>query len=89
MLFRSLLTAAFTDLAETLAKTRGALSAKRQTLVAPGIPTAPSGVPGLGTGDIAPKPNPLSGANPQLQPAPEGPKATWRYNPQTKQLEKL
>lgn len=70
---KDLLTAAFTDLAETLAKTRGALSAKRQTLVAPGIPAVPSGLPGFGEGDIAPKRNSLSGANPQLQPQAEQP----------------
>lgn len=85
---KDLLTAAFKDLSDTLLKTRSALSAKRQTLIAPGVPGTPT-VPGLGEGDVAPKRNPLSGANPQLQPAPEGPKATWRYNPQTKQLEKL
>lgn len=70
---KDLLTAAFTDLADTLNKTRGALSAKRQTLVAPGVPTAPSGLPGFGAGDFAPKQNPLSGANPQLQPQEEKP----------------
>lgn len=85
---KDLLTAAFKDLSDTLLKTRSALSAKRQTLIAPGVPGTPT-VPGLGEGDVAPKRNPLSGANPQLQPTPEGPKATWRYNPQTKQLEKL
>ena len=85
---KDLLTEDFQDLTDTLTKTRNALSAKRQTLVAPGVPGVPM-VPGLGEGDVAPKRNPLSGANPQLQPTPEGPKATWRYNPQTKQLEKL
>jgi len=85
---KDLLTAAFNDLQTTLKNTQGALLAKRQTLTAPGVPAVPA-VPGLGAGDVAPKRNPLSGANPQLQPAPEGPKATWRYNPQTKQLEKL
>lgn len=85
---KDLLKSAFDDLKAAHEGAKASLLAKRQTLIAPGVPGAPT-VPGLGEGDVAPKRNPLSGANPQLQAAPEGPKATWRYNPQTKQLEKL
>jgi hypothetical protein len=86
---RELLTAAFDDLKTTLTNTKAALNAKRSTLTNPGIPS----VPGLSAADVAPKPSPFSGVNPQIQPAPEAapqqPKATWRYNPQTKQLERM
>lgn len=85
---RELLTSAFDDLKTTLANTKLALNAKRTTLTSPGIPA----VPGLSAADVAPKPSPFSGVNPQLQPtAPQQqqPKATWRYNPQTKQLERM
>lgn len=67
---KELLTSAFDDLKTTLANTKKALEAKRTTLTSPGIPA----VPGLGAGDIAPKPSPFSGANPQLQPPAEQPK---------------
>lgn len=38
---------------------------------ASGSNRTPSGIPGLNAGDIAPRPNPLSGQNPQIQPEPE------------------
>ena len=85
---KDLLKSAFDDLKTAHEGAKASLLAKRQTLTAPGVPSAPV-VPGLGAGDVAPKRNPLSGANPQLQVAPEAPKATWRYNDKTKQLEKL
>lgn len=84
---KELLTSAFDDLKTTLQNTQEALKAKRATLTSPGIPS----MPGLGAEDIAPKPSPFSGVNPQLQPTTPQPqpKATWRYNPQTKQLERM
>lgn len=82
---KELLTAAFNDLQTTLKNTQSALMAKRQTLTASGIPQAPN----LTAQDVAPKPNPLSGANPQLQPAPSVPTATHRFNPKTGRVEKL
>ena len=82
---KELLTSAFDDLKTTLANTKKALEAKRTTLTSPGIPA----VPGLGAGDIAPKPSPFSGANPQLQPAPAAPRATHRFNPTTGRVEAL
>jgi len=82
---KELLTSAFEDLARTLAGTKQALQAKRQTLTSTGIPE----VPGLGAGDVAPQRSPMSGVNPQIQPQAQQPTATWRYNPKTKQLEKI
>lgn len=82
---KELLTSAFEDLARTLAGTKQALLAKRQTLTSTGVPE----VPGLGASDVAPQRSPLSGVNPQLQPQAQQPTATWRYNPKTKQLEKI
>jgi hypothetical protein len=86
---RELLTSAFDDLKATLGATKEALKSKRTTLTTPGVPA----MPGLSSADVAPKPSPFSGVNPQLQPTPEAapqqPKATWRYNPQTKQLERM
>lgn len=82
---KELLTDAFDDLKTTLTNTKAALNAKRTTLTSPGIPA----VPGLGAGDIAPKPSPFSGANPQLQPAPAAPRATHRFNPTTGRVEAL
>ena len=82
---KELLTAAFNDLQTTLKNTQGALMAKRQTLTSSGIPQAPN----LTAQDVAPKPNPLSGANPQLQPAPSAPAATHRFNIKTGRVEKL
>lgn len=82
---KELLTSAFDDLKATLANTKKALEAKRTTLTNPGIPA----VPGLGAGDIAPKPSPFSGANPQIQPAPAAPRATHRFNPTTGRVEAL
>lgn len=82
---KELLTSAFDDLKTTLSSTKAALNAKRTTLTSPGIPA----VPGLGAGDIAPKPSPFSGANPQLQPAPAAPRATHRFNPTTGRVEAL
>lgn len=81
---RELLTAAFDDLKTTLTGTKEALKAKRSTLTNPGIPA----MPGLSAEDIAPKPSPFSGRNPQLQPAP-APKATHRFNPVTGRVEAL
>jgi len=71
-----LLTSAFDDLAVTLAGTKKAIEAKRQTLTSSGIPA----VPGLGANDVAPNRSPMSGANPQLQPQPETPPKR-AYNP--------
>lgn len=82
---KDLLTSAFNDLQTTLKNTQTALMAKRQTLTAPGVPQ----VPGLTAQDVAPKPSSLSGANPQLQPAPFAPTATHRFNPKTGRVEKL
>ena len=82
---KELLTSAFDDLKTTLANTKEALKAKRTTLTNPGIPA----MPGLGAGDIAPRPSPFSGANPQLQPAPAAPRATHRFNPATGRVEAL
>ena len=82
---KELLTSAFDDLKTTLANTKKALEAKRTTLTSPGIPA----VPGLGAGDIAPKPSPFSGVNPQIQPAPAAPRATHRFNPTTGRVEAL
>jgi len=82
---RDLLTSAFNDLATTLSNTKQALQAKRTTLTSSGIPT----IPGLSEGDIAPKKNPLFGANPQLQPSNTAPRATHRYNPSTGRVEAL
>ena len=64
---RELLTSAFDDLATTLAGTKQALQAKRQTLTSTGVPEIPT----FGFGDVAPKKSPMSGANPQLQPSAE------------------
>jgi hypothetical protein len=61
---KELLTSAFDDLAVTLAGTKKAIEAKRQTLTSSGIPA----VPGFGANDIAPNRSPMSGMNPQLQP---------------------
>jgi hypothetical protein len=69
---KDLLTSAFDDLAITLAGTKKAIEAKRQTLTSSGIPT----IPGLNENDIAPKRSPLSGMNPQLQPPAETAPAT-------------
>lgn len=80
-----LLKSAFNDLATTLGNTKKALEAKRTTLTSSGIPS----IPGIGIGDIAPKQSPLSGANPQLQPAPSTPRATHRFNPATGRVEAL
>jgi len=82
---RELLTSAFDDLKATLINTQEALKAKRATLTSSGIPA----IPGLGAGDIAPKKSSMSGANPQLQPAPSAPKATHRFNPATGRVEAL
>jgi hypothetical protein len=82
---RELLTSAFNDLATTLGNTKKALEAKRTTLTSSGVPT----IPGLGEGDIASKKSPMSGANPQLQPAPAAPRATHRFNPATGRVEAL
>lgn len=82
---RELLTSAFDDLKATLTNTQEALKAKRSTLTSSGIPA----IPGLGAGDIAPKKSSMSGANPQLQPAPSAPKATHRFNPATGRVEAL
>ena len=82
---KELLTSAFDDLKATLSSTKEALKSKRTTLTTPGIPA----VPGLGAGDVAPKPSPFSGANPQLQPAPAAPRATHRFNPTTGRVEAL
>jgi hypothetical protein len=82
---RELLTSAFDDLKATLTNTQEALKAKRATLTSSGIPA----IPGLGAGDIAPKKSSMSGANPQLQPAPSAPKATHRFNPATGRVEAL
>lgn len=84
---RDLLTGAMDDLVNTLGNTKKALQAKKTTLVSPGIP-------GIGEGDVAPRPSPFSGANPNLQPAPEAPapaqpRATHRFNPATGRVEKL
>lgn len=64
---RELLTSAFDDLKATLGATKEALKSKRITLTAPGVPA----MPGLSSVDVAPKPSPFSGVNPQLQPTPE------------------
>lgn len=80
-----LLKSAFGDLQNTLAGTRKALETKRTTLTAPGVPA----MPGFEAGDIAPKKSSMSGANPQLQPAPATPRATHRYNPATGRVEAL
>lgn len=64
---KELLTSAFEDLATTLGNTKKALEAKRTTLTSSGVPE----IPNFGANDVAPKKNPLSGANPQLQPAAE------------------
>ena len=64
-----MLKSAFDDLAKAHKGTYAALMAKRETLTGAGIPA----IPGLGAGDVAPKQNPLSGANPQLQPQTEKP----------------
>lgn len=74
---KELLTDAFNELKTTLANTKAALTAKRTTLTNPGIPA----MPGLSAADVAPKPSPFSGVNPQLQPPAEKPSA-----PQGKQL---
>lgn len=63
---KELLTSAFDDLKTTLSNTKAALTAKRTTLTAPGIPA----MPGLSAEDFAPKQSPFSGVNPQLQPTP-------------------
>ena len=81
---RELLTSAFDDLKTTLANTKVALNAKRSTLTNPGIPA----VPGLSVADVAPKPSPFSGVNPQIQPQ-AAPRATHRYNPTTGRVEAL
>lgn len=81
---KELLNSAFDDLKATLGNTKAALSAKRTTLTNPGIPA----MPGLSAADVAPKPSPFSGANPQLQPQ-TAPKATHRYNPSTGRVEAL
>jgi hypothetical protein len=81
---KELLTSAFDDLKATLGNTKAALNAKRTTLTNPGIPA----VPGLSAADVAPKPSPFSGANPQLQPQ-TAPRATHRYNPTTGRVEAL
>lgn len=81
---KDLLVAAFDDLKTTLSNTKQALGAKRTTLTSSGIPA----VPGLGAGDIAPKPSPMSGMNPQIQPQ-AAPRATHRYNPSTGRVEAL
>jgi hypothetical protein len=81
---RELLTSAFDDLKTTLANTKAALNAKRSTLTNPGIPA----VPGLTAADVAPKPSPFSGVNPQIQPQ-AAPRATHRYNPTTGRVEAL
>mgnify|MGYP006280740289 CR=1 FL=1 len=62
-----LLKSAFDDLAKAHKGASAALMAKRETLIGTGVPS----IPGLGAGDVAPKQNPLSGANPQLQPQVE------------------
>jgi hypothetical protein len=62
---KELLTSAFDDLAVTLAGTKKAIEARRQTLTSSGIPA----VPGFGANDVAPNKSPMSGMNPQLQPA--------------------
>jgi hypothetical protein len=82
---RDLLTSAFDDLKTTLTNTKEALRSKRSTLTSSGIPA----IPGIGAGDIAPNRSSMSGANPQLQPAPSAPKATHRYNPSTGRVEAL
>lgn len=82
---KELLTSAFNDLKTTLGNTKEALKAKRTTLTATGIPA----IPGIGAGDIAPNKSSMSGANPQIQPAPSAPKATHRYNPSTGRVEAL
>jgi hypothetical protein len=64
---KDLLTSAFDDLAVTLAGTKQALQAKRQTLTSTGVPEIPT----FGAGDVAPKKSSMSGMNPQLQPAAE------------------
>lgn len=64
---KELLTSAFEDLATTLGSTKKALEAKRTTLTSSGVPE----IPNFGPNDVAPKRNPLSGANPQLQPTAE------------------
>ena len=81
---KELLNSAFDDLKATLGNTKAALSAKRTTLTNPGIPA----MPGLSAADVAPKPSPFSGANPQIQPQ-AAPKATHRYNPSTGRVEAL
>ena len=81
---RELLNSAFDDLKTTLANTKAALNAKRSTLTNPGIPA----VPGLTAADVAPKPSPFSGVNPQIQPQ-AAPRATHRYNPTTGRVEAL
>jgi hypothetical protein len=81
---KELLTSAFDDLKSTLTNTKEALKAKRGTLTNPGIPA----MPGLSAADVAPKPSPFSGANPQLQPQ-AAPRATHRYNPSTGRVEAL
>jgi hypothetical protein len=81
---KELLTSAFNDLKTTLSNTKESLKVKRSTLTSSGIPA----IPGLSEGDIAPKKNPLSGANPQLQPS-NAPRATHRYNPSTGRVEAL
>lgn len=80
-----LLKSAFGDLQNTLSGTRKALETKRTTLTSPGVPA----MPGFEAGDIAPKKSSMSGANPQLQPAPATPRATHRYNPATGRVEAL
>jgi hypothetical protein len=82
---KELLKSAFADLQTTLADTQGALRVKRESLTSKGRAPAPAN-PAANV--VAPKPSPMSGKNPEIQPeTPQ--RATHRFNPATGKIEVL
>jgi len=82
---KDLLKSAFADLQTTLADTQGTLRVKRESLTSKGRAPAPAN-PAANV--VAPKPSPMSGKNPDIQPeTPQ--RATHRFNPATGKIEVL
>lgn len=79
------LKAAFADMVKTTKDTEAALRIKRETLTSKGRAPAPTN---NNQNVIAPKPSPMSGKNPDIQPeTPQ--RATHRFNPATGRIEVL
>lgn len=79
------LKAAFAEMIKTTADTEAALLAKRESLTSKGRAPAPAN-PAANV--VAPKPSPMSGKNPDIQPeTPQ--RATHRFNPATGKIEVL